>query len=360
MESVESLLRSVVRRWRPELADCKISLITPDASLRRYYRLGFSQPISNLSLANGVAPQSAVAMVFDSIAGAEVGTGVKINTDEACVKLTAFFIEHGVSVPSLYFDARDAGVLLIEDLGDKPLISVLLPGADAAKAENLAEKLYKQAIDQITCIQQIPIENSFFPFQRELSREVYLSEMQEFNEFFLSAYHLNSDQLQLVERTFQRIAQELTSLPRVLVHRDFHSWNLLVDEAEDVRVIDFQDALLGTRSYDLVALLNDRDTDAALGAELYAKLLRYFADRTARGGDFPWEYDRVLLQRDLKVVGRFSKLVNLRKLENYRRWIPGTLRRVFSSLERIVSAPITAAEYPEFYRLLTETVTERK
>lgn len=360
MDSIESLLQSVVMRWRPELADSKISPITPDASLRRYYRLKFPKPIDNLLLPKRGVTHAAVAMVFDSIAGAEVGGGVKINTDEACVKLTPFFLEHGVRVPNLYFDARDVGVLIIEDLGDTPLISVLSSDEDRPRADNSAEALYKQAIDQISCIQQIPIENSFFPFQRELSREVYLSEMQEFSEFFLAAYPLTSDQLDLVERTFHRIAEELTNLPRVLVHRDFHSWNLLVDQAGELRVIDFQDALMGTRSYDLVALLNDRDTDAALGAELYAKLLRYFADRTARGTDFPREYDRVLLQRDLKVVGRFSKLVNVRKLENYRRWIPGTLRRVFSSLERIISVPDSAAEYPEFYRMLTETVTERK
>ena len=169
-----------------------------------------------------------------------------------------------------------------------------------------------------------------FLTQRVFDREVYLKEMDEIID-----YAIGREEGACLLPFFDEIASYLDALPRVLVHRDYHSWNLLVDKAEKVRIIDFQDALLAPRTYDLVALLNDRDTDALLGEKRYQMLVDYFKEQSSYGEEFFKEYYSALLQRDIKVVGRFSKLSKERGLSSYERWIPGTLRRIGKTLARI-------------------------
>ena len=329
--SIHSLLPNIVQRWCPAAVVSGISPITPDASLRRYYRLSLQ-----------MAPaKTVVAMVFDSVACPEHDGGTAVTSDLAYVELSRFFSTYQVAVPELYFDGRDSGVLLLEDLGDRPLIEVLDRSA-ACFSEKDIDCYYQQAIDQIVKIQNIPFQPDFFPYQRAFCAETYFKEMLEFRDFILSRFFLPEPALGLVEKSFQTFAVKLESFPRVLSHRDFHSWNLLLDNSCQVRVIDFQDALLATASYDVLSLLNDRDTDTALGSKRYLKLLEYFRKEIKRGDDFLPEYYRALLQRDLKVAGRFAKLSLQRGLQQYEKWIPGTLRRIGRTLNWLSNQEINS------------------
>src|SRR6202000_162118 len=105
-----------------------------------------------------------------------------------------------------------------------------------------------------------------------------------------------------LERTFKRIAEELAAQPRGFVHRDYQSRNLMVQDTPDgprLRVIDFQDALLGPRVYDLVGLL--RDSYVALAPQLLDTLVAHFV---ARAGLDPAPFGRLF---DLQVVQRKLK-----------------------------------------------------
>lgn len=317
--------------------------MTPDASLRRYFRVKLLSPSSvahsnEQLLSSGVVgdsferlPESVVAMKFDSVACPEAGGGVTVDSDFAYVELSKFFAAHQVAVPRLLYDARSHALLLIEDLGDTQLIHLVRdPNAPH-------QTLFEQALQQIVRIQGIPREPGFFPFERFFSSELYIREMHELRDFILRPQGADATSVGIVEDLFLTLAAELDTYSKVLVHRDFHGWNLLIDQRGQVRVIDFQDALCATRAYDLVSLLNDRDMDSTLGTKLYTSLVLSFASQIGGGERFLREYDRVLLQRDLKVAGRFAKLVSGRGLLSYGDWIPGTLRRIGRTLERISS-----------------------
>jgi hypothetical protein len=119
---------------------------------------------------------------------------------------------------------------------------------------------------------------------------------------------------------------------------------------EAVRVIDFQDALLAPPQYDLASLLNDRVTDSVIKPRLEKELVRYYVDRraeldpaTVRGDEFFEIYRLSAVQRDLKVVGRFYYLDQVKGKPGYLKFIPPTVRRLKRNLAEL---PQTRAVLP--------------
>ena len=323
---MEQEFAELVKNWIPEANVERVSPLTPDASTRRYFRLTLS----------GAPRRTAALMVFDALGSPEAGGATEIAADVAVVELTEFFLNSKVAVPEVYFADLRGHKLLIEDLGERHLAD------NWGKSSSELRELYRKAIEEIAKIQNVPSSDAL-PFKRSMSKETYLSEMSEFLDYTLDG----KDDSGVVSASFDYIASKLDSFPKVLTHRDFHSWNLLVEAKDRIRVIDFQDALLATRAYDLVSLLNDRDTDAALGPELHSLLLKDAAE--ILGEEVLGEYDLVALQRDLKVAGRFEKLASERGLETYRKWIPGTLTRIKDTLSRV-------EELTEFRDLINGTL----
>ncbi len=337
-EQVKNLVAKLSSKWGAEVVGVKT--ITPDASMRRYYRL-------ELGKCRPIEADSAVLMVFDSLSSGESGGAVKsIGMDQAYVELSEYFFKKSIPIPKLYFVEKELNSLLIEDLGSFQLADAIIGDFQKEYSVSEVETLYKQAIDYIQKIQSLSFDNSCFFFNRGFNSKVFISEMMEFWDYFLIPNYGNAVNKELITAAFVTLATDLEKSPYTLVHRDYHSWNLLVDSKGAVRIIDFQDALMGPRNYDIVGLLNDRDTDAALGDELYIRLLNYYIDALADDEQALYrEYDLALLQRDLKVVGRFSKLAETRGLLSYKLWIPGTLRRIGRTLERITSVWSVSEQY---------------
>lgn len=322
-------VRRVVKEWQPSAIINRVEPLTPDASLRRYFRVHLDFALTTRDLNKEV--RTVVAMYFDSVLPPEAGGPSQVPSDQSYVELSRLFAGSGVSIPVLLHDARESSILLVEDVGD----TLLMPYLERVGRGELSREAYQNAISQIHLIQGIPAVKGFFAFERRFSATTYYNEILEFLDFYLSGKQLTPGLFGEVRRAGEALARMLDNVPGVFVHRDFHSWNIMVQPDGEVRVIDFQDALLGSRVYDLVALLNDRDTDLALGSELYKALLEEFvaAPRFAdRGEELLLEYFLVLLQRDLKVVGRFCKLASQRGLVSYLKWVPGTLRRIGSCL----------------------------
>jgi N-acetylmuramate 1-kinase len=346
-ESRAEQLRELVHRWRPHTKITSISALTPDASARRYYRISLED-----------APRSVIAMVYLSVACPEASGSKQVNSDDAYVELTEFFRERSVPVPEILFDARKDKVLLLEDLGDLPLADAVgtLRGADGNR---LKRTLYEQAIDIILKLQELPRESGRFFFERSFTRNLYQNEMQEFWDFV--PFSKSDVAKAVVHRAFGEIADTVDNMPKVLVHRDFHSWNLMVQGTESItaiRPIDFQDALMGPACYDIVALLNDRDTDQLIGSTQYQELLSYFFDRrkahALESQPTLRDYYFVLLQRDLKVAGRFHKLA-ARGAGGYLKWVPGTLRRIGTTLEHVKAIGEPNAALTDFQTLLADS-----
>ncbi len=295
--------------------------IPGDLSPRRYFRCNLSGDVGDYS-------SSLIAMVFDSIIPPESESRLIYTSDIAFIELSNFFTKHDLPVPKIFLDRRDIGVLILEDLGNKNLIELLRSNPIEAMA------YYLKACQIIKKIQAIPADLSCFAYSRGLDEGVLKKETESFRKYFLNAATDMTHRAD-IEATLDLICEEVANFEQVLCHRDFHSWNLMVDKENNLRLIDFQDALMGPRSYDLVALLHERDIDYIMAGEDVLKIEdEFFSDcRDSKLREF--EYPRVQLQRDIKTIGLFRKCVVERGLPAYGRWIPGNLKRIIGNLRII-------------------------
>jgi hypothetical protein len=142
-----------------------------------------------------------------------------------------------------------------------------------------------------------------------------------------------------MDRAFDAIADALAGEPRGFTHRDYQSRNLMVLPGDELAVIDFQDALLGPRAYDLVALLRDSyvELPPALVDEMIARWISAFA---AAGGprvdaaEFRRGFDLLTVQRKLKDAGRFVYIDRVKGNPGFLPFIPASLRYVREALGR--------------------------
>ena len=150
-----------------------------------------------------------------------------------------------------------------------------------------------------------------------------------------SRSYLNTGSAPELADALDALAEEVASYPRTLAHRDLHSENVLGTSGEGLVVIDFQDALLAPRAYDMASLAVDpyRTQDPRLGGAF-----RGLA-RTARGAS-PMEFDRTALQRALKALGTFGYQVTRRKRAHYMRFVAPQARR---AQELLAAAPSSLA-----------------
>lgn len=216
--------------------------------------------------------------------------------------------QHGVRVPGVIASDVGHGLVLLEDFGD-----VLLSGV--IRADNV-DALYGQAINQMLDFQLIPLDAlTQLPHYDE---SMLLSEMRLLDQWFLPQVlqrDLTHDEQALLQQVYQSLLSSLAQQPVGLVHRDFHSRNLMCLRDETaLGVLDFQDAVVGPITYDLVSLL--RDAYLQWPAGQVQQWLRLYWQRAQIRGLLPntplpvlqrW-FDEMGLQRHLKILGIFVRL----------------------------------------------------
>ena len=331
---LETLVATKVREiWGLKTRLVSLASLAGDASSRRYYRA---------FLAGEHVPDSLVVMQL-------AGSHLPISSEELAVftqplaelpflNLHRFLHRLGVSVPGLYGQWPDDGILLLEDLGDASLW-------DSVQGLSFAAVLryYEMAIDQLLRIQILGTrarDNSCMAFQQRFDFRLYMWEFDHFLDYGFAGEKITAAERSLLKQSFTAIGQHLDSQSPFLNHRDYHSWNLMVRGGKIV-VIDFQDALLAPLQYDLASLLNDRETDRVIGPNAEQRLLEYYlrrkdaleGTRTDRD-EFYETYLFSALQRDFKVVGRFRFLDQVKGKPGYKKYIPATLRRIKRNLQR--------------------------
>ncbi len=239
----------------------------------------------------------------------------------------------GVHVPHIHAQDLEQGFLLLEDLGDRLYQGEL--------NEAGADRLYGEAVDALLRIQQG--DPGGLP---DYDRGLLLNEMALFPDWLLDvhlALTLDAAEREMLRTTFDWLADSALAQPRVLVHRDYHSRNLLVCAERSPGVIDYQDAVLGPVSYDLVSLL--RDCYVRWPRERVAQWRDAYAARALEAGilaredleHFPRWFDLMGVQRHLKAAGIFARLKHRDGKDGYLGDIPRTL-------EYIVAV---SAAYPE-------------
>jgi aminoglycoside/choline kinase family phosphotransferase len=246
----------------------------------------------------------------------------------------ALLAARGVRVPRLLGENTQEGWLLLEDLGDETLAAYL-----TARPEERVS-LYKRAVTDLRRAQEAltSLPDSTVVGDRALDEELLLWELEHFREWALEArgYVLSPVDRSSLDGIFERLARSIAALPRGFVHRDYQSRNLMVVRGELVW-IDFQDALLGPRVYDLVALLNDSYQDFDRGFVL-ARLEDYAvaaAFSPLDQADLVYEFDRVTVQRKLKDAGRFIFIDRKRGNPAFLPFVSPTIAKVGASLARL-------------------------
>ncbi|MFW1942182.1 aminoglycoside phosphotransferase family protein [Acinetobacter guillouiae] len=221
------------------------------------------------------------------------------------VAIDEFFDTNGVRVPHIVAKDLDQGLLLLEDFGDVLLSTQL--------NDQTVDAHYAQSFKQLVQLQSIAADSSHLP---AYTYEKLISEMELLTDWLLPslAIQVTDDELGLIKRTFAILANAALAQPQVIVHRDFHSRNLMILEAEkDQGVIDFQDAVIGADTYDLISIT--RDAYVQWGPERVYGWFKVFYDllpETAKQDrdfdQFKQDADFMAIQRHIKILGIFVRL----------------------------------------------------
>ena len=298
-----------------------------DASFRRYFRVDTPEGQS-LIVMDAPPPQEDV---------------------RPFIKVAELFSATGVSVPKILAADTERGFLLLSDLGSSTYLQQLNP--------DTAHKLYLDAIDALIQLQVQSRAGVLPAYDRELlHRELML-----FPDWYLTRHlkaRLTDAQSADLNRVFDLLLANNLAQAQVYVHRDYHSRNLMVMDKGNPGILDFQDAVFGPITYDLVSLL--RDAYIQWDEELVLDWTIRYWERARKAGlpvshdvdAFYRDFEFMGLQRHLKVLGIFARLYHRDGKDGYLNDIPLVMEYTRK----------TAYRYKEFAPLvkLLDTLEENK
>jgi len=320
---------ALLEQWLEQdlgLAGSRVAPASADASFRRYFRVRSGE-------------RTLIAM--DAPPGRE-DLGPFLAVARALRAL-------GVTVPEVVEEDRARGFLLMTDLGSTHYLAALGDGGDV-------ERLYRDATDALLRIQARGLDAAtrLPPYDAAyLDREVQL-----FPEWFLGR-HLGAApgpaEHALIDRASAQLAAAALEQPQVFVHRDYHSRNLMLLPAGNPGILDFQDAMRGALSYDLVSLF--KDCYVVWPRARVLAWVRDYRQRALAAGipipgdeaDFVRWFDLMGLQRHLKVLGIFARLW-------YRDGKPGYLRDLPTVLDYVLETTAAYGELGDLDRYLRAVV----
>jgi aminoglycoside/choline kinase family phosphotransferase len=273
---------------RLDVAEIKIEPINKGGSDRKFYRIDCS-PAQTLIL---------------------VKYNLEREENRHYVQIAKFLDEHGIRVPKIYFHDPSEGLIWLEDLGKNDLYSYRRESWLVRRA------FYESALDEIATLHSLP-ESACIEMREHLPAEfnaaLYVWEQSYFFENCLGRY-FKIDVLKLASLAalpaLNQIAEELARLPRVLVHRDFQSQNIIIRNGQ-AYFIDFQGMRPGLAQYDLASLFFDPYVD--LSSAEQNELACYYRQKQAEEGRvINGEFDETLrlcaMQRLMQALGAYSFL----------------------------------------------------
>ena len=288
-----------IKDWIDDLgySNYKLEVVSADASLRKYYRL---------ILENGDS-----FVIMDS--------SLQKDSVYPFIDISVRLLKAVVDIPRVYHQDLAHGYLLLEDLGDTHLSSML---------NDMSYKLlYTKSIYEI-----IKMQNADTTGLDSYDEEFILFEMSLMQEWYIEKYlgvKLNNKGEQLFNNSLQLIKDEMLSQPQgYFVHRDFHSRNIMFKGKGKVAVIDYQDARVGAITYDLASLL--KDVYIRFDGEKIIELVLEFKELKGGLQDISDEqfirwFDFTALQRHIKILGIFARLNIRDNKPNYIENIPMTI-----------------------------------
>ena len=288
--------------------DALVDPIPGDASFRRYFRITDNGRRAMLMHA---PPPHEDPQPFLHVAG--------------------WLSDHGLRAPEIYAEDAARGWVLLEDFGDARMRDWLdeHPGDE--------QGTYRTAIDALVELHSKPA-GPFDPYDMP----TYQREAGLLTEWYCPAMGLSVDDADYTAAWDRVLAALLErQQPGVSVLRDYHAENIMLldptnPETGEQGLIDFQDALVGHRAYDLVSLLQDARRDVS--PKLERQMLEHYLASTDPGDEFEADYARLGAQRNAKIVGIFTRLWKRDGKKHYLSMIP----RVWDALERDLAHPALA------------------
>jgi len=308
------LNRALVKLYGEPLPSTEVIKLRGDASTRSYFRVQVP----------GRRPASVIAMqlpenAFQSDEGGEQPDSQRL----PFLEIAELLESKGLPVPSIYVEDLQNLIILLEDLGDVTFEQQLrqAPRADWPR-------LYGNAIDLLADLHDrcAELPSASIVSQRSFDRKLLDWELDHFREWGLEALSgpLDATQTATLREAFAAIVRNIEAMPYGFVHRDYQSKNLMVGRMGALTLIDFQDALLGPRAYDLVALLCDSYVSLDPGLQ-ESMIDRYASLRSVDPEALRQEFWIVALHRKLKDAGRFIYIDRVRKNPDFLQWYPQSL-----------------------------------
>lgn len=332
---MDSRLQSLTTWLSLTLPDDRIEIspLAGDASFRRYFRVQGTKHAGS---------QDAVTrhwIVMDAPP-----------EQEDCHPFTAIALSwkaEGINVPKIHALDLAQGFILLDDFGD----GLYLPALN----HDSADELYTTAIDTLIKIQQsAAVKDHPLP---AYTKELLQREMSLFRDWLITqklAYTLSATENALLEQVFSLLINNALTQPQVPVHRDYHSRNLMICDESTPGVLDFQDAVLGPITYDLVSLLKDcyivwPESQVNKWTGVYLNKAKAAELTDASLEQFSRWFNLMGMQRHLKASGIFARL-SLRDGKH------GYLADIPRTVDYIVQASSKFPELSEFTHWLRQTI----
>lgn len=300
--------------------------LAADASNRTYWR-AFLPDGSTLVV---------MQLADDPLKSEEVVDGERPNT-LPFLDVQSYLAKGGIPVPVIYHYDLEAGVVLLEDLGDITIERALASGSDK-------RSLYIQAVRLLASMHAYTDKHpdkSCIAFRRRFGEGLLRWELEHFYEWCLvewTGQTPTQGERAVLNTFFEQLVQRLVNLPQGFVHRDYQSRNLMIKDRK-LRVIDFQDALIGPYIYDLVALLRDSyvsftPEEVELIAEEYRASRESYGLWTPSRDELLSAFQLQALQRKLKDAGRFVYIDRVKKNPKFLPNIPQSLRYAREAIDK--------------------------
>ena len=240
------------------------------------------------------------------------------------VKVAQMLVDAGLNAPKVIAQDLDYGFLLLSDLGDDTYLQHLNNQKDNHK---LAQMLYLDATNALIKM-QLACKSHDLPLYDE---SLLTREMQLFPDWYVAkhlGFTMNSEQQGWLQQTFDALNKNILSQGQVTVHRDYHSRNLMVTHENTPGILDFQDAVHGAITYDLVSLLKDAyiqwDEEQVIDLAV-----RYWEPAKKAGlpvpqdfSEFYRDFEWMGAQRHIKVLGIFARLYHRDGKDGYLKDMP--------------------------------------
>ena len=308
---MDSLKRiDLLKDWLSKKLEIEFSISTAssDASFRRYFRV---KTVEDSFIVMDAPPQN------ESIG--------------AFLKIRQILNAVNVNVPDIYEEDDVLGFILMQDFGRDTYLDVL--------NDDNQQRLYSDSIESLIQMQKLVKKN----LCQIYTQKILFDEMTLFIEWYLKKYkkiELTNQENEELLTCFEKIIKKVSKQEKFFVHRDYHSRNLMIQKSNNPAILDFQDALEGPVTYDLVSLLKDAyiEWDEEI---ILDHVVRYWEKAKINNlitnlefSTFYKDFECMGIQRHLKILGVFARLSIRDKKNQYLENIPLVEKYLMDATER--------------------------